>query len=95
MVIYQSHTNGPRVLTDLDENPGGGPWARNDHGYKSPGLTELVSPTAVKKSYHRALVLIHPDKVKQKGGDTARVFIADKVFDMMKDAYKVLEAKEM
>jgi len=37
----------------------------------------------VKKSYHRALVLVHPDKVKQRGGDNSKIFIADKVFDMV------------
>ena len=40
------------------------------HGYKAPGLNDLVAPASVKKSYHKALVIIHPDKVRQRGGET-------------------------
>jgi len=66
------------------------------HGYKSPDLNELLSPNAVKKSYHKALVIIHPDKVRQKfGGDVDKVFVADKVFDQVRDAYKAFSEKEM
>lgn len=65
------------------------------HAYKSPGLNDLISPAAVRKSYHKALVVIHPDKVRQKGGDTAMVYIADKVFDQVRDAFKAMEAKEL
>ena len=65
------------------------------HGYKAPGLNDLVAPASVKKSYHKALVIIHPDKVRQRGGETDKVFIADKVFDIVKVAYKEFEAKEL
>ena len=65
------------------------------HGYKAPGMNDLLSPGAVKKSYHKALVIIHPDKVRQRGGETDKVFIADKVFDQVRDAYKAFEAKEL
>jgi DnaJ-class molecular chaperone len=50
----------------------------------------------VKKSYHKALVIIHPDKVRQKfGGDMDKVFVADKVFDQVRDAYKAFSEKEL
>ena len=66
------------------------------HGYKSPDLNALLSPNAVKKSYHKALVIIHPDKVRQKfGGDMDKVFIADKVFDQVRDAFKDFSGKEL
>ena len=66
------------------------------HGYKSPDLNDLLSPNAVKKSYHKALVIIHPDKVRQKfGGDMDKVFVADKVFDQMRDAFKAFSEKEL
>ena len=42
------------------------------HGYKAPGLNDLVAPASVKKSYHKALVIIHPDKVRQRGGRRTR-----------------------
>ena len=66
------------------------------HGYKSPDLNDLLSPNAVKKSYHKALVIIHPDKVRQKfGGDMDKVFVADKVFDQVRDAFKAFSEKEL
>ena len=66
-----------------------------NHGYKSPSMNDLLNPPSVKKCYHRALILIHPDKVRQRGGDTSMIYIADKVFDQVRDAYKAFEAKEM
>jgi hypothetical protein len=66
-----------------------------NHGYKSPSMNDLLHPPSVKKCYHRALILIHPDKVRQRGGDTSMIYIADKVFDQVRDAYKTFEAKEM
>ena len=65
------------------------------HRYKAPDMATLMQPTGVKKSYHRALVVIHPDKVSQAGGDASQRYIADKVFDIMKMAYKDFEAKEL
>ena len=48
------------------------------------------------KSYHKALVIIHPDKVRQKfGGDMDKVFVADKVFDQVRDAFKAFSDKEL
>ena len=40
-------------------------------------------------------MIIHPDKVSQSGGDASQRFIADKVFDIVKNAYKEFEAKEL
>ena len=66
------------------------------HGYKSPDLNDLLNPNAVKKSYHKALVIIHPDKVRQKfGEDMDKVFVADKVFDQVRDAFKAFSEKEL
>jgi hypothetical protein len=65
------------------------------HRYVNPTMGALMSPNGVKKSYHKALVIIHPDKVSQSGGDASQRFIADKVFDIIKNAYKEFEAKEL
>jgi hypothetical protein len=65
------------------------------HRYVNPTMGALMSPSGVKKSYHKALVIIHPDKVSQSGGDASQRFIADKVFDIVKNAYKEFEAKEL
>ena len=65
------------------------------HRYKNPDMASLMQPTGVKKSYHSALVIIHPDKVSQAGGTMSQRYIADKVFDIVKVAYKEFEAKEL
>ena len=65
------------------------------HRYKNPDMASLMQPTGVKKSYHRALVIIHPDKVSQAGGTMSQRYIADKVFAIVKVAYKEIEAKEL
>ena len=64
------------------------------HGYKEPGLHELMTPSSVKKQYHRAMLLCHPDKVKQKGGDASMQLVADKVFDLLSTSYKTFCANE-
>ena len=66
-----------------------------NHGYKAPGLNELIEANSVKKAYHKALIIIHPDKVRQKGGSTDQCYIADRVFDQVRDAYKAMCEKEM
>ena len=59
-------------------------------------MNDLLSPNNVKKSYHKALVIVHPDKVRQKfGGDMDKVFVADKVFDQVRDAYSDFAKKEL
>lgn len=66
-----------------------------NHGYKAPDLNELIEANSVKKAYHKALIIIHPDKVRQKGGSTDQCYIADRVFDQVRDAYKAMCEKEM
>ena len=66
-----------------------------NHGYKAPSLNELIEANSVKKAYHKALIIIHPDKVRQKGGSTDQCYIADRVFDQVRDAYKAMCEKEM
>ena len=37
-------------------------------GWKKPSMTDLVEPKRVKRAYMMANLVVHPDKVKQKGG---------------------------
>lgn len=54
-----------------------------------------MSCTQVKKSYMRANLVVHPDKVKQKGGSLDRVVTADITFDILKTAWGKFEAGEL
>ena len=55
--------------------------------WKIVSMTDLVSAPAVKKAYQRAILCVHPDKVQQKGASVKQKYIAEKVFDLLKDAY--------
>lgn len=45
------------------------------------------APVQVKRCYMRANLLVHPDKVSQKGGSLEQVVTADIAFDILKVAW--------
>jgi hypothetical protein len=44
-------------------------------------------PVQVKRCYMKANLLVHPDKVKQKGGSLEQLVTADIAFDILKVAW--------
>jgi hypothetical protein len=64
-------------------------------GWKKPAMTDLVEPQRVKRAYMKANLVVHPDKVKQKGGTVEQIVIADIVFDTLKSAWARFEAGEL
>ena len=50
-------------------------------------MGDLLSDAGVKKAWRKANLLVHPDKVKQKGGDIATIVLADMIFNTLKEAY--------
>mmetsp|Transcript_12301 Transcript_12301/g.34553 ORF Transcript_12301/g.34553 Transcript_12301/m.34553 type:complete len:767 (-) Transcript_12301:350-2650(-) len=56
-------------------------------GWQPIGMGDLLSDAGVKKGWRKANLLVHPDKVKQKGGDMATLVRADMIFDTLKEAY--------
>lgn len=42
-------------------------------GWTKPGMADLVDKSRVKKAYMRANLIVHPDKVAQKGGSIEQV----------------------
>lgn len=62
-------------------------------GWNPPGLTDLVEAPRVKKAYMRANLVVHPDKVRQKGGTVEQIVIADMAFDVLKTAWGKFEAE--
>ena len=42
-------------------------------GWAKPGMADLVEKGRVKRAYMRANLVVHPDKVAQKGGTTEQV----------------------
>lgn len=44
---------------------------------------DLIEGNAVRKSYQRALLILHPDKLQQKGASDNQKYTADKVFELL------------
>ncbi|KAJ9566992.1 hypothetical protein OSB04_002958 [Centaurea solstitialis] len=63
-------------------------------GWQPISLTDLITSTAVKKAYYKATLCIHPDKVQQKGATVQQKYIAEKVFDLLKEAWNKFNAEE-
>ena len=64
-------------------------------GSEGVSLGELMYDKGVKKYYRKAIVLIHPDKVMQRGADVHQKYIAGKVFDLLKEAWSKFQNEEM
>ena len=46
----------------------------------------------MRKAYQKALLVVHPDRVKNKGGDVEAIARADLVFDVLKEAWGKFQA---
>ena len=66
-----------------------------DSGWTQPSMSDMVEAQRVKRWYMKANLVVHPDKVKQKGGTLEQLTIADMVFDVLKQAWAKFEANEL
>ncbi|XP_042461373.1 auxilin-related protein 2-like [Zingiber officinale] len=64
-------------------------------GWQPVSLTDLIIGAAVKKAYRKATLSIHPDKVQQKGATLQQKYIAEKVFDLLKEAWNKFNSEEL
>ncbi|CAN4098640.1 unnamed protein product [Withania somnifera] len=64
-------------------------------GWQPVSLTDLIVGAAVKKAYRKATLCIHPDKVQQKGATLQQKYVAEKVFDMLKEAWNKFNSEEL
>ncbi|KAG8389963.1 hypothetical protein BUALT_Bualt01G0034100 [Buddleja alternifolia] len=56
-------------------------------GWKAVPLMDLIEANSVKRAYQKALLRLHPDKLQQKGADSHHKYIAEKVFDILQEAW--------
>ncbi|KAK8580919.1 hypothetical protein V6N13_143977 [Hibiscus sabdariffa] len=56
-------------------------------GWKPVPLVDIIEGPAVKRSYQKALLCLHPDKLQQKGAASDQKYIAQQVFDILQDAW--------
>jgi len=61
--------------------------------WKPLPITDLVEDKALKKGYQKALLIVHPDKVKNRGGTVDQIVLADMIFDELKTAWGKHEGK--
>ncbi|KAL8055735.1 hypothetical protein ABFX02_04G075100 [Erythranthe guttata] len=64
-------------------------------GWQPVSLTDLIIGSSVKKAYRKATLCIHPDKVQQKGATLQQKYIAEKVFDLLKEAWNKFNSEEL
>lgn len=60
-------------------------WAES--GWKPVPLVDIIEGNAVKRAYQRALLCLHPDKLQQKGAASDQKYVAEKVFDILQEAW--------
>ncbi|XP_015575635.1 J domain-containing protein required for chloroplast accumulation response 1 isoform X1 [Ricinus communis] len=58
-----------------------------ESGWKPVPLVDIIEGNAVKRSYQKALLTLHPDKLQQKGATSHQKYIAEKVFDVLQEAW--------
>ncbi|KAH6780327.1 hypothetical protein C2S52_011564 [Perilla frutescens var. hirtella] len=64
-------------------------------GWHPVSLTDMITSNSVKKVYKKATLYVHPDKVQQKGATLQQKYIAEKVFDLLKEAWNKFSAEEL
>lgn len=64
-------------------------------GWQPVSLTDMITAPAVKKIYRKATLCIHPDKVQQKGATLQQKYVAEKVFDLLKEAWNKFNSEEL
>ncbi|XP_034919730.1 auxilin-related protein 2 [Populus alba] len=64
-------------------------------GWQPVSLTDLITGASVKKVYRKATLCIHPDKVQQKGANLQQKYVAEKVFDILKEAWNKFNSEEL
>ncbi|KAF3781647.1 Auxilin-related protein 1 [Nymphaea thermarum] len=66
-----------------------------ESGWQPVSLTDLITAASVKKVYRKATLCVHPDKVQQKGATAQQKYIAEKVFDLLKEASNKFNSEEL
>ncbi|KAG9440915.1 hypothetical protein H6P81_021080 [Aristolochia fimbriata] len=59
----------------------------SDSGWKPVPLVDIIDGASVKRAYQKALLCLHPDKLQQKGAGMQEKYIAEKVFDILQEAW--------
>ncbi|KAJ6808277.1 J domain-containing protein required for chloroplast accumulation response 1-like isoform X1 [Iris pallida] len=58
-----------------------------ESGWKQVPLVDIIEGASVKRAYQKALLCLHPDKLQQKGASAHQKYTAEKVFDILQEAW--------
>lgn len=58
-----------------------------ESGWKPVPLVDIIEGNSVKRAYQKALLCLHPDKLQQKGAASNQKYIAEKVFEILQEAW--------
>lgn len=58
-----------------------------ESGWKPIPLVDIIEGTSVKRAYQKALLCLHPDKLQQRGVVIHQKYIAEKVFEILQEAW--------
>ncbi|KNA23658.1 hypothetical protein SOVF_022940 [Spinacia oleracea] len=64
-------------------------------GWRPVTLADLITSSQVKIAYKKAALCVHPDKVQQKGASLQQKYVAEKAFDLLKEAWNKFNIEEL
>ncbi|KAM6544055.1 hypothetical protein CsatB_008502 [Cannabis sativa] len=64
-------------------------------GWEPVSLTDIITSSSVKKVYRKAALYVHPDKVQQKGATLEQKYTAEKIFDILQEAWNKFNKEEL
>ncbi|CAN1121995.1 Auxilin-like protein 1 [Linum perenne] len=65
-----------------------------ESGWQPIPLTDVITAAAVKRAYRKATLCVHPDKLQQRGASIHQKYICEKVFDLLKEAWRRFNSEE-
>ncbi|XP_062101050.1 auxilin-related protein 1 isoform X2 [Humulus lupulus] len=66
-----------------------------ERGWEPVSLTDIITSSSVRKVYRKATLYVHPDKVQQKGATLEQKYTAEKIFDVLKEAWNKFNKEEL
>lgn len=61
-------------------------------GWNPVPLVDIIEGNAVKRTYQKALLCLHPDKLQQKGATSHQKYTAEKIFDILQEAWTLFNS---
>ncbi|XP_054776728.1 uncharacterized protein LOC129285178 isoform X2 [Prosopis cineraria] len=66
-----------------------------ESGWYAIPLMNLIESSQVKKSYQKARLCLHPDKLQQRGATQTQKYIAEKAFSILQDAWAAFVSEDV